>query len=762
MNKMFSKKNLVRKIVALFVFTLLFLDTLHAQTRLDARVDSVFTLMTLDEKLGQLAQLPSRFDNTTKRSGTIDAQLAQVRDGKAGSILMCQGVEVVRAYQDAAMQSRLKIPLIFGFDVIHGFRTTFPIPLAESCSWDTALAYTSARIAATEAAAAGINWTFAPMVDIARDPRWGRVIEGAGEDTHLGSAFAFARVRGFQGDNLAAPNTIAACAKHFAAYGAAEGGRDYNTADVSERTLREIYLPPFKACVDAGAATFMCSFNEVAGVPSSINKMLLTDILRNEWKFNGFVVSDWESINEVVNHRAATNNEDAAIKSLVAGVDMDMSGNLFVNLSNAVKNGTLPESAVNTAVKRILRIKLQLGLFDNPYLYCDAEREKAAMLTAAHRAAARLAAQKSMVLLKNQNSTLPLSKSVSSVAVIGALADSKRDILGGWEMVGRPEDAVSILEGITSKTTAKVLYAKGYTLPEPNWKKIKGDVKEPADAELVRLRSEAIRTAKKASVIVAVVGETADLTSEAHSRASIDLPTGQEDLLKELKKLGKPLVVVLANGRPLSVTWAQSNADAILNAWHAGTETGNAAADILFGDVNPSAKLTMSFPRSVGQVPVYYNHKSTGRPSFASNQSERYKSKYVDLPDSPLYAFGYGLSYTTFEYSSVSLSAAEIPANGSIRASVTVRNTGSRAGEEIVQMYVRDEFASVTRPVKELKGFKKVFLNAGESATVDFVIGEAELSFYNLTMTRVVEPGKFNVFIGGSSEKTMNATFEVK
>jgi len=734
-----------------------------AEAEINRRVDSVLALMTLEEKVMQVSQTAAWFDFKTKKTNISDEHLAKAKAG-LGSFLMVSEASVARKLQEAAMQSRLKIPLIFGFDVIHGYRTTFPIPLAESCTWDTSLAYKSARIAATEAAAAGINWTFAPMVDIARDARWGRIIEGAGEDPYLGSLFAKARVRGFQGDDLSANNTIAACAKHFAAYGAAEGGRDYNTADISERTLREIYLPPFKAAVDAGAQTLMTSFNEIAGVPSSINKQLLTDILRKEWKFNGFVVSDWESIDEVVLHGAAKNYEEAAQKAITAGLDMDMEGESYPKfLTKLVQEKKVSEETLNQAVRNILRVKFKLGLFENPFKYIDEAREKETMLKPEHRALAREVATKSIVLLKNENGLLPLSKSLKTVAVVGALAESKRDMLGEWEMVGMPDDVITPLDAIQSTLkNSSVLYAKGYPLPSPAWKKIKGEAKEPTEAELMALRNEALAIAKRADVILAVVGETADITAEAHSRADIGLPKAQEDLLKELHKLGKPIVMILTNGRPLTIAWESEHLPAILCAWHLGVEAGNAIADILFGDAIPTGKLTATFPRSVGQIPIYYNHKNTGRPSLPTNADDRYKSRYVDLPDTPLYPFGYGLSYTTFEYSDLKLSKKEIGKSETLTVSVTIKNTGKRKGVETAQLYVRQLVGTFTRPVRELKGFQKVELDAGEAKTITFKIGKDELATLDKNFKSIVEAGEFEVYVGSDSEARLKAAFTVK
>lgn len=734
-----------------------------AEAEINRRVDSVLALMTLEEKVMQVSQTAAWFDFKTKKTNISDEHLAKAKAG-LGSFLMVSEASVARKLQEAAMQSRLKIPLIFGFDVIHGYRTTFPIPLAESCTWDTSLAYKSARIAATEAAAAGINWTFAPMVDIARDARWGRIVEGAGEDPYLGSLFAKARVRGFQGDDLSANNTIAACAKHFAAYGAAEGGRDYNTADISERTLREIYLPPFKAAVDAGAQTLMTSFNEIAGVPSSINKQLLTDILRKEWKFNGFVVSDWESIDEVVLHGAAKNYEEAAQKAITAGLDMDMEGESYPKfLTKLVQEKKVSEETLNQAVRNILRVKFKLGLFENPFKYIDEAREKETMLKPEHRALAREVATKSIVLLKNENGLLPLSKSLKTVAVVGALAESKRDMLGEWEMVGMPDDVITPLDAIQSTLkNSSVLYAKGYPLPSPAWKKIKGEAKEPTEAELMALRNEALAIAKRADVILAVVGETADITAEAHSRADIGLPKAQEDLLKELHKLGKPIVMILTNGRPLTIAWESEHLPAILCAWHLGVEAGNAIADILFGDAIPTGKLTATFPRSVGQIPIYYNHKNTGRPSLPTNADDRYKSRYVDLPDTPLYPFGYGLSYTTFEYSDLKLSKKEIGKSETLTVSVTIKNTGKRKGVETAQLYVRQLVGTFTRPVRELKGFQKVELDAGEAKTITFKIGKDELATLDKNFKSIVEAGEFEVYVGSDSEARLKAAFTVK
>ncbi len=744
---------MLKHCVALFIALLFSNGSTYAQLsdqEMTRRADSLIAQMTVEEKLGQLNQVAGDLSNFKRVAGILPAQFQQIREGKIGSMLMVYGADLTRKAQEAAMQSRLKIPVLFGFDVIHGYRTTFPIPLAESCSWDVELAERTARIAATEAAAAGIHWTFAPMVDIARDPRWGRVIEGAGEDPYLGSLIAAARVRGFQGADLSADNTILACVKHFVAYGAAEGGRDYNTVDVSERTLREIYFPPFKAAIDAGAATLMTSFNEISGTPATLSRFLMTDVLRGEWNFKGMVVSDWESINESRVHGAAKTNDDAAVLAINAGVDMDMEGELYVNLAKEVRAGKVSDAVLNQAVRRVLLAKFKLGLFDDPFRYCNAEREKALVLNPAHRALAREAAQKSIVLLKNDKNMLPLRKDLKTLAVIGGLAESKRDMLGEWEMVGRPEDAVSVLDGIKKKVSNKttVIYSKGYEATRGK--------ESLSRAGFV----EAIKAAKKSDAVVVVVGETADMTGEAHSRASLDLPGVQEDLIKELHTLNKPMVVVLTNGRPLSIVWTAEKVPAIVEAWHLGIEAGNAIADVLFGDVNPSGKLTMTFPRSVGQIPIYYNHKNTGRPINPQNPNDRYKSRYIDLDNTPLYPFGYGLSYSSFEYKNLRVSQREFRGSESVTITVDVTNNSTVAGEEVVQLYVRDDVASVTRPVKELKGFKKLRIGAGETKQAVFTMSAKDLMFLDKAFKPTMEAGTFTVFVGGNSAQTLDEKLE--
>ncbi len=720
------------------LFSILVVSTsLLAQLSVERRVDSLLALMTLDEKVGQLVQY----------SGDTPEHRAMIGPGKVGSFLNVLGAKATRELQTIAVEkSRLKIPLIFGFDVIHGYRTTFPIPLATACTWNPTLIEQAERIAAVEATAAGVNWTFAPMVDIARDPRWGRIAEGAGEDPYLGSVIAAARVRGFQGTDLSSPTSLLACAKHFAAYGGAEGGRDYNTVDISEQTLRDVYLPPFNAAVQAGVGTFMCSFNEIDGVPSSGNRRLLTDILRGEWKFDGFVVSDWGSIGEMIQHGVVADLGQAAALSLHAGVDMDMeSGSYAGNLVSAVKNGKVPESEVNEAVRRVLGEKFRLGLFENPYKNCDAEREKRDILTAEHRRIARTIAGQSIVLLKNQGNVLPLSKNVKSIAVIGPLADSQRDALGPWDGHGQPQDAITVLQGIrkAASSRTKISVAPGCDVNSESTDRIR----------------EALTVAKESDYIIAVVGESSNMSGEASSRSFIGLPGVQEKLVEELVATGKPVIVVLTNGRPLAIPWIAEHVTALVETWFLGVETGNAIADLLFGDVNPSGRLTTTFPRATGQVPIYYDHKNTGRPA---SDSDHYTSKYLDLTNTPLYPFGYGLSYTTFSYEGLTVSPNILRSNDSIIVSAEVRNTGKRSGEEIVQLYVHDKVASVTRPVKELKGFQRISLAPGESKRVQFVLKADQLKFTNLAMKYTVEPGQFEVFVGPNSAEGFSSKFDFR
>ena len=705
-------------------------------------VDSVLRLMTIEEKLGQLNQLPGVGDPTGP--GGAPAGVERIRRGEIGSYLNVVGADTTRKLQRIAVEeSRLHIPLLFALDVIHGYRTIFPVPLAEAASWNPAVAERSARVAATEAAASGIAWTFAPMVDVARDPRWGRIVEGAGEDPVLGAAFAVARVRGFQGSGLRSPDAIAATAKHFAAYGAAEGGRDYNIANIPERTLREVYLPPFHAAVCAGTATLMASFNEIDGVPSHANQHLNTDILRREWGFNGMVVSDWTGIAELLNHGVGGSRADVGARALDAGVDMDMVAEIYQrDLPALVRGGRVSTATLDEAVRRVLRLKYRLGLFSDPYARSDAQRERVALLTAENRAAARDVARHSIVLLKNERGVLPLRKDLDTIAVIGALAADSGATLGNWSALGQAKDAVTPLDGIRRAVGPRtgVLYARGAAVQGTDTSGF----------------AEALRVARRASAVVLVIGETPDMSAEANSRAFLDIPGVQERLATELATIGKPLVVVLMNGRPLAIPRLSESAPAIVESWFLGVETGNALADVLFGDFNPGGKLPATFPRAVGQVPIYYAHKNTGRPPVAT---EHYTSKYNDLPWTPLYPFGFGLSYTTFTSSAPRLDATTLRAGDSLGVSVDVKNTGSRAGDEVVQLYVRDDVASVTRPVMELRRFQRVTLQAGESRTLRFFLNASDLAFLDTSMTRVVEPGSFTVFAGTNSASVSEAKF---
>jgi len=713
---------------------------------IEQRIDSVLSLMTQEEKIGQLVQFTGDWDTGTHSTEPKAGKKELLIEGKISSFLNIFGADVTRGLQKIAVEkSRLKIPLIFGLDVIHGFRTTFPVPIAEASTWEPALVEKSARMQAIEVSSSGINWTFNPMVDIARDPRWGRIVEGSGEDPFLGSKMAVARVKGYQGNDLSANNTIAACIKHFAGYGGAEGGRDYNTVDVSERTFREVYLRPFKAAVDAGAATLMASFNEIGGVPSSANQQLLTKILRDEWKFDGFVVSDWNSIGELIPHGVAKDLKQAAELALNAGLDMDMESNAYTkNLSELLAEGKVSTKTLDESVRRILRIKFRLGLFDDPFKYCDAEKEKKTILNQEMKNATYEVGKKAIVLLKNENGFLPLDKTEKKLAVIGPLANSTIDPLGPWNQQGDAKDVVSVLQGIKNKlnSNGKILYEEGCS--------ISGKEKSGFAA--------AVNAAQNADVVVLVLGESADMSGEARLRATLDLPGVQEELAKEIYKTGKPIVAVLMNGRPLTVKWLNDNATAILETWFLGIRAGDAIADVLFGDVNPSGKLPVTFPRYVGQSPIYYNHKNTGRPYDPKNN---YTSYYADFENTPLYPFGYGLSYTKFVYNNLKLSAKKIAKTESLKISVEVKNTGLYNGEEVVQLYIRDMVGSVTRPVKELKGFQKIFLKKDEVKKVEFELTEDDLKFYNLDMNFVSEPGTFKVFVGTNSAEYLEEEFEV-
>ncbi len=750
----------------------------------EKRIDDLLGKMTLEEKVGQLTQIsPSifgTFDMTVDEiiQKLVDGEMSvqefeklprdyheeEIRQGIIGSLGGISNAEKANELQRIAVEeSRLGIPVLFGLDVIHGFRTIFPIPLAESCSWEPELARKTAAIAAKEAAAAGIHWTFAPMVDIARDPRWGRIAEGSGEDTYLGSFMAAARVEGFQGKELSDPENILSCPKHYAAYGAAIGGRDYNTVDMSLQMLHDIYLPPFEAAAKAGAATFMCSFNDLNGVPCSSNEYLLKTVLRDRFGFEGFVVSDANSIAECVVHGHSADNREAVRNALLAGVEMDMShGTYRENLPALVSEGEISQEELDEAVRRVLRIKFKLGLFYNPYR-TDTEKEAQTILATKHVEMAREAAKRSIVLLRNENGTLPLKKEIRKIAVIGPLADNRDGLLGCWAISANAGDVVTVLEGIHSALSDKteVLYAKGCEILGTD---TDGFVK-------------AKEVAEQSDVIVAVVGESSDMSGEAGSRMDLSLPGRQEELLKILKETGKPLIVVLINGRPLSIPWTAENASAIVEAWQLGIQGGNAIADILFGDYNPSGKLTATFPYSVGQVPVYYNHPMTGRPSGMI----RFSSKYIDGPAEPLYPFGFGLSYTSFRYENLKVEPVEILAggvkitgslpdgtllevtspDGTVSVEADVTNTGKVFGEEVVQLYVTDLVGARVRPVRELKGFRKIALKPGETRKVHFDLKVKDLGYHDENLDYIVEPGDFKVYVGPNSREGLEGTFKV-
>ena len=703
----------------------LFCAVLLASPAAAQNLDSLLGRMTLAEKLGQL--------NLLSANGQASPQQLQlVRAGKLGGLFNVIGAENTTPVQRVAVtESRLKIPLLFGLDVIHGYRTIFPIPLGEASSFDPDAAEATARAAGQEAAAFGINWTYAPMVDIARDPRWGRIAEGSGEDPYLGSLLAAARVRGFQ-------QTIFATAKHFAGYGAAEAGREYNETEISQRTMREIYLPPFKAAVDAGVASLMSAFNDIAGVPASGNAWLTDTVLRREWGFTGFVVSDWTSVAELINHGVAGSRAEAGRRGLMAGVDMDMQSSIYVDsLAALVRSNRIPLRVVDSAVMRILRAKKRLGLFRDPY------RAHTAPPNAELRALARRVAGESIVLLKNERSPLPLDPNAGTIAVIGPLADNKEEPLGPWHTQGQASDVVTVLQGIKSKVPAgtQVVYAQG------------SGIEDSATAGF----AEAVAAARQAKVAILVLGERGDMSGEAASRSSLGLPGVQEQLLEAVAATGTPVVLVLMNGRPLILEWAWDHVPAIVETWFLGVEAGNATADVLFGAVNPSGRLPVTFPRVLGQIPLYYNHRNTGRPPDPNN---KYTSKYIDVPVTPRYPFGFGLSYTTFSYSNLKLSAARARVADTVTATVTVTNAGNREGTDVVQLYVRDEVASLSRPVRELKAFRRVALRPAESRTVELRIAVRDLWFYGLDMKRVVEPGTFRVFVGPSSAEGLEASFE--
>lgn len=731
------------------------------QSKKKAFVDNLIAKMTLDEKIGQL-NLPSSGDFTTGQAQSSDIG-KKVEQGLVGGLFNIKGVDKIRDVQKVAVEkSRLKIPMIFGMDVIHGYETTFPIPLGLAASWDMNLVQRSAQIASQEATADGINWTFSPMVDISRDPRWGRVAEGSGEDPYLGSEIAKAMVYGYQGKNLADKNTMLACVKHFALYGAPEGGRDYNTVDMSHVQMYNTYFPPYKAAVDAGAGSVMASFNEVDGIPATGSKWLMTDVLRKQWDFKGFVVTDYTGINEMIDHGMGDLQQVSAL-AMNAGIDMDMVGEGFLKtLKQSILEGKVKEETVTEAARRILEAKYDLGLFDDPYKYTDSKRAQKEVFSPKHLEAAKTIASNSMVLMKNDKQVLPLKKS-GTVAVIGPLADNAMNMTGTWSVAAKHANSISLLRGLKETVGKDVnfVYAKGSNVYESEemekraamFGKTTDRDNRPAD----QVRKEAVDIAAKADVIVLAIGESAEMSGEASSRADITIPETQRELLRELKKTGKPIVLVLFTGRALVLNEEKELADAILNVWFPGSMAGYAISDVLYGKVNPSGKLPMTFPRSVGQIPIYYNAKNTGRPLSAENTDkcnfEKFRSNYLDECNTPLYPFGYGLSYTNFGYSEVSVSNAKPSGNTSIEASVTLTNNGKYDGAEVVQLYIRDLVGSNTRPVKELKGFQKIYLKAGESKKITFNISPEDLKFYNNELKYDWEAGDFDIMIGTSSSE---------
>lgn len=729
--------------------------------KMKAFIDALMKKMTLQEKIGQL-NLPGAGDIVTGQASNSDIA-KKIEQGQVGGLFNIKSVAKIREVQRLAVEkSRLKIPLLFGMDVIHGYETVFPIPLGLSCSWDMAAVERSARIAAIEASADGINWTFSPMVDISRDPRWGRISEGNGEDAYLGSEIAKAMVRGYQGTDLSRNNTIMACVKHYALYGAAEAGRDYNTTDMSHQRMYNEYFPPYKAAVDAGVGSVMASFNEVDGVPATANKWLLTDVLRKQWGFKGFLVTDYTGINEMIDHGIG-DLKTVSARALAAGIDMDMVGEgLLTTLPQSLKEGKITVQQIDAACRRILEAKYKLGLFEDPYRYCDENRSKTEIFTPEHRREARKIAAESFVLLKNDKNTLPLRKG-GTIALIGPLADSKENMPGTWSVAANLQNATSLLAGLKEAvgSQARILYAKGSNVEADKDLQDRGTMfgrtiardERPA----VDIIAEAVAIANQSDVVVAALGEASEMSGESSSRTNIEIPQVQKDLLAALLKTGKPVVLVLFTGRPLALSWEQANVPAILNVWFGGSEAGYAIADVLFGDVNPSGKLSTTFPQNVGQVPLFYNHKNTGRPLGEGKWFSKFRSNYLDVSNDPLYPFGFGLSYTQFSYSDVKLSTANPKGNQSVTASVTVTNTGKAEGKEVVQLYLRDLVGSVTRPVQELKGFQKIALKPGESKTISFTITPETLKFYNYDLKYVWEPGEFEIMIGGNSRDVKKA-----
>jgi len=741
------------------------LQAQKAPRDMDRFIDQLMKKMTLEEKIGQL-NLPVTGEITTGQAKSSDVA-KRIRNGEVGGLFNLKGVERIREVQRQAVEeSRLGIPLLFGMDVIHGYETIFPIPLGLSCTWDMKAIEESARIAAVEASADGISWTFSPMVDVSRDPRWGRVSEGNGEDPFLGAAIARAMIRGYQGKDMSRNDEIMACVKHFALYGASEAGRDYNTVDMSRQRMFNEYMLPYQAAVEAGVGSVMASFNEVDGVPATGSKWLMTDVLRKQWGFDGFVVTDYTGINEMIDHGMGDQQTVASL-ALNAGVDMDMVSDAFSGtLKKSVEEGKVSAAAIDAACRRILEAKYKLGLFDNPYKYCDVNRPKKQIFTKEHRAIARKTASESFVLLKNEG-VLPLSKK-GTIAVVGPLANTRSNMPGTWSVAAVLDNAPSLVEGLREVVgdRAKVVTAKGSNLiGDADYEKratMFGRELHRDNRTDRELLDEALKVAAGADVIVAALGESSEMSGESSSRTNLEMPDVQRALLQELLKTGKPVVLVLFTGRPLVLTWEEEHVPAILNVWFGGSEAAYAISDVLFGDVNPSGKLTATFPQNVGQIPLFYNHKNTGRPLQEGRWFEKFRSNYLDVSNEPLYPFGYGLSYTTFAYSDIHLSSTEMSADGKLTATVTVTNTGSRDGAEVVQLYIRDLVGSVTRPVKELKGFEKIFLKAGESRKVSFSITPELLKFYNYDLQFVCEPGDFDVMIGGNSRDVKKARFLLK
>ncbi|TWW00863.1 beta-glucosidase BglX [Chitinophaga pinensis] len=750
-------KNPKRLLVATLLLAAL---SVKAQTPKQTFVNNLIKRMTLDEKIGQLNLLTSDMDVTGPFMKP--GYKKDIEAGLCGSIFNAYTPQYTRQLQEMAMNTRLKIPLLFGYDVIHGHKTIFPIPLGEACTWDMTLLEQSARIAAQEASADGLQWTYSPMVDIARDPRWGRVAEGVGEDTWYGVQVAKAKVKGYQGSDLSANNTILACVKHFALYGAIEAGRDYNTVDMSRRQMYQYYLPPYKAAIDAGVATAMTSFNEIDGTPATANKWLLTDLLRRDWGFKGFIVTDYTAINEMIAHGNVKDEYEAGAAALNAGVDMDMQGGIFAGqLKKLLQDKKVTLKEIDSAVYRILAAKYDLGLFKDPFKYCDTARATKEIMSAENLATAQKIAERSIVLLKNENQLLPLKKE-AKIALIGPLADSQRDMIGNWSAAGDYTKAVTLLEAL-KKRSANVQYLPGahYTQDTTLYKratqKSKLDAADTADSQ--QMLAAAVALARQSDIVVMALGESQGMTGEAASRSDISIPENQRELLKAVYATGKPVVLVLSNGRPITLEWENAHIPAILETWFLGTKAGDAIAAVLFGDYNPAGKLTMSFPRNVGQIPIYYNHKNTGRPL---NPYNKYSTKYLDTENDPLFPFGYGLSYTTFSYGDLKLSKQQISATDKLQVSIPVTNNGNFDGEEVVQLYVRDLVGSVTRPVKELKGYKKITLAKGETKTVTFELSAEDLRFYDKDMHWKAEPGDFTVFVGTNSRDVQSAGFTLK